>query len=66
MTEGIVLWFDDDKGIGFIETIDGDELFVHHTAIEMDGFRTLNQGDRVSFDIVEEGRGPEAKNVKKQ
>lgn len=66
MIEGIVLWFDDEKGIGFIETIDGDELFVHHSSIEMEGFRTLSPGDRVSCEMVEGTRGPEAKQVKKQ
>jgi CspA family cold shock protein len=65
MTEGIVLWFDDDKGIGFVETIDGEEVFVHHSSIDMPGFRTLAAGERVTFKIEETSRGREAKNVSK-
>ncbi|MCJ7829805.1 MAG: cold shock domain-containing protein [Desulfobacterales bacterium] len=63
MTEGNVKWFSDKKGYGFIEQEGGKDLFVHHTAIQMTGFRTLEEGDRVSFEIEESGRGPEAKNV---
>ena len=65
MAEGIVKWFNDKKGYGFIAWEEGKDLFVHHTSIEMTGFRTLAEGDRVSFDINETERGPEAKNVKK-
>ncbi len=65
MHEGIVLWFDDERGIGFIETQDGREVFVHHSSIDMQGYRSLLQGDRVSFTIEETSRGLEAKNVKK-
>jgi len=68
MAEGVVKWFNDKKGYGFIareEEEEGKDLFVHHSSIEMNGFRTLAEGDRVSFDINETDRGPEAKNVKK-
>lgn len=65
MNEGVVSWFDDDRGIGFLKTTDGKEVFVHHSSIEMEGFRTLSQGDRVIFEIEETSRGFEAKNVKK-
>lgn len=65
MAEGIIKWFSDKKGYGFIERENGKDLFVHYTAITMQGFKTLAQGDRVSFDIEESDRGPEAKNVVK-
>lgn len=65
MAEGVVKWFNDKKGYGFIAREEGKDLFVHHTSIEMTGFRTLAEGDRVSFDINETERGPEAKNVRK-
>ena len=65
MAEGVVKWFNDKKGYGFIAREEGKDLFVHHTSIDMSGFRTLSEGDRVSFDINETERGPEAKNVKK-
>ncbi|UCE06211.1 MAG: cold shock domain-containing protein [bacterium] len=65
MAEGIVKWFSSKKGYGFIEQEDGNDLFVHYTAIDMPGFKTLSDGDRVSFDVNESERGPEAKNVKK-
>jgi cold shock protein len=65
LSEGIVKWFSDKKGYGFIERENGKDLFVHYTAITMQGFKTLAQGDRVSFDIEESDRGPEAKNVVK-
>jgi len=63
--EGVVKWFSERKGFGFIEQEDGQDLFVHHSAINMTGFRTLNEGDRVSFDVEESDRGPKAKNVTK-
>ncbi len=63
MAEGVVKWFSDKKGYGFIERESGKDLFVHYTAITMQGFKTLAQGDRVNFDIEESDRGPEAKNV---
>ena len=61
--EGVVKWFSDKKGFGFIEQENGQDLFVHHSAIDMAGFRTLNEGDRVSFEIEDTDRGPKAKNV---
>ena len=63
MGEGVVKWFSDRKGFGFIEQQNGQDLFVHHSAIDMAGFRTLNEGDRVSFEIEDTDRGPKAKNV---
>ena len=65
MAEGIVKWFSDKKGFGFIEQEDGPDVFVHHSAIDMPGFKTLAEGDRVAFDIEEGSRGPAAKNVRK-
>ena len=63
--EGVVKWFSERKGFGFIEQKDGQDLFVHHSAINMSGFKTLNEGDKVSFEIEESDRGPKAKNVTK-
>ena len=63
---GVVKWFSNRKGYGFIEQEDGDDIFVHHSAINMQGFRTLAEGDRVSFEIEIGERGPAAKNVEKQ
>jgi CspA family cold shock protein len=62
---GIVKWFSDKKGFGFIEQEDGGDIFVHHSAINSSGFRTLSEGDRVTFDVEEGDRGPSAKNVTK-
>lgn len=52
MAEGTVKWFNSEKGYGFIEAEPGPDVFVHHSAIEMDGFRTLTEGDRVTFEII--------------
>ena len=65
MPEGTVKWFNDRKGYGFIQKDEGGDLFVHHTAITMEGFRTLAEGERVSFEIEDGTRGPAAKNVVK-
>jgi len=63
MAEGVVKWFNDSKGFGFIEQEDGPDVFVHHSAINSSGFRSLNEGDRVSFDIEQGQKGPAAANV---
>lgn len=65
MPNGVVKWFSNRKGYGFIEQEEGDDIFVHHSAINMAGFRTLAEGDRVSFEIEVGERGPAAKNVEK-
>ncbi len=63
MGEGTVKWFSDQKGYGFIEQEDGQDLFVHHTGINASGFKTLNEGQRVRFEIETNEKGPKAKDV---
>ncbi len=63
MANGIVKWFDEKKDYGFIEQEDGPDVFVHQSEIKGAGFRTLKEGDRVSFDIVQGEKGPAAANV---
>ena len=65
MAEGIVKWFNEKKGFGFIEREDGDDVFVHHTAISGSGFKTLDEGDQVTFDVEQGAKGPSAQNVTK-
>jgi len=63
MADGIVKWFNERKGYGFIEQDEGPDVFVHHSGINATGFKSLNEGDRVSFDIEEGPKGPRAVNV---
>jgi CspA family cold shock protein len=65
MAQGTVKWFNDAKGFGFIAQDGGTDVFVHHTAIAMEGFRSLHEGDKVDFDIVEGPKGLQAANVKR-
>jgi CspA family cold shock protein len=64
MSEGKVKWFNEQKGFGFIEKDEGGDVFVHHSAIQATGFKTLAEGQRVSFDVVQGPKGPAAENVK--
>jgi cold shock protein len=63
--QGKVKWFNSEKGFGFIEREDGDDVFVHFSAIQMDGYKALEEGQDVEFDIVDGDRGPQAANVTK-
>lgn len=63
MTEGTVKWFNPRKGYGFIATKEGKDIFVHYANINSDGYKTLNEGDSVTFDIVNGEKGPRAENV---
>ena len=65
MANGTVKWFNDRKGFGFIEQEDGNDVFVHHSAINSTGFKSLSEGDRVTFDVVSGPKGPGASNVTK-
>ena len=62
-TTGTVKWFSQEKGFGFIQQDGGPDVFVHHTGIEGRGFKTLNEGERVEFDVIEEPKGLKAQNV---
>ena len=66
MLKGTVKWFNESKGFGFIEQEEGKDVFVHYSAIAGSGFKTLNEGDKVQFEIVDGPTGPAAANVTKQ
>ncbi len=63
MINGTVKWFNDAKGFGFLSQEGGPDVFVHHSEIRGDGFKTLNEGDQVTFEVVESPKGPRAANV---
>ncbi len=62
---GTVKWFSSEKGYGFIQREDGPDVFVHHSAIEGAGFKTLEEGETVEFDVIEDPKGPKAQNVQR-
>jgi cold shock protein len=66
MAKGVVKWFNDSKGFGFIEQENGEDVFVHFSSIQGDGFKSLAEGQAVSFDVVQGAKGPQAANVVKQ
>ncbi|ATP39729.1 cold-shock protein [Solibacillus sp. R5-41] len=66
MHQGTVKWFDNEKGYGFIECENGDDVFVHFTGIKEEGFRVLAEGQSVEFDVIDGNRGPQAANVIKK
>ncbi|GAA0459240.1 cold-shock protein [Alkalibacillus silvisoli] len=66
MQNGVVKWFNAEKGYGFIQVEGGDDVFVHYSAIQQEGFKTLDEGQEVDFEIVEGDRGPQASNVVKK
>ena len=63
MVDGTVKWFNDSKGFGFLSQEGGADVFVHHSEIRAEGFKTLNEGDKVTFDVVDSPKGPRASNV---
>jgi CspA family cold shock protein len=65
MADGTVKWFNDSKGYGFIEQEEGPDVFVHHSGINATGFKSLNEGDSVTFDVAQGEKGPAAMNVTK-
>ncbi|TFE03031.1 cold-shock protein CspD [Jeotgalibacillus salarius] len=66
MHNGKVKWFNNEKGYGFLEVEGGDDVFVHFTAVQGDGYKSLEEGQEVSFEIIEGNRGPQAANVTKK
>ena len=66
MAEGTIKWFNDSKGFGFIEQDNGPDVFVHFSSIQGDGFKSVAEGERVTFDVADGPKGPQAENVVKQ